>query len=113
MAYSWKRPDEIKKAVAYEGWKVETDNNLETFRKPVGGTYTVSAVGDDELLLVSRPKDLHDAHLREAAEKSDRMRGSIEKAAVAGDRNVFLEGDSRLDPKGKQWKDVGPSGDST
>lgn len=108
-SYSWKRPDEIRKAVGYEGWKVETDPKLETFRKPVGGAYRVGALGEDELILVSRPKALHDAHLREAVEKSNRMRGALEKNVAEGDSAFFQEGDARLDPKGKQWKDVAPS----
>lgn len=108
-AYSWKRPDEIRKAVGYEGWKVETDPKLETFRKPVGGAYRVGALGEDELVLVSRPKALHEAHLREAVEKSNRMRGSLEKNVAEGDGAFFQEGDTRLDPKGKQWRDVDPS----
>lgn len=107
-AYSWKRPDELRRAVGYEGWKVEQDPKLETFRKPTGGSYTVGALGEDELLLVSRPKNLHEAHLREAMEKSESRRGSIEKQA-AGERGYFGEGDPRFDPKGKAWKDVDPS----
>lgn len=105
--YSWKRDDEVQKAVAYEGWKVATDPRLETFRKPVGGAYTVGAKGVDELILMERPNDLHIAHLRKAVEKSDKMRGSVEHQAASGDRLVFEEGDSRFDPKGKKWSDVG------
>ena len=107
MYYSWKRDDEIQKAVAYEGWKASTDPRLETFRKPVGGTYTVGSKGVDELILMERPNNLQIAHLRKAVEKSDRMRGSVERGAAQGDSLVFQEGDSRFDPKGKKWSDVG------
>ena len=107
MYYSWKRDDEVQKAVAYDGWKASTDPRLETFRKPVGGAYTVGAKGVDELILMERPNDLQIAHLRKAVEKSDRMRGSVEHGAATGDSLVFEEGDSRFDPKGKKWSDVG------
>lgn len=112
-AYSWKRPDEYQRAVGYEGWKVSTDPKLETFRKPTGGAFTVGAKGDDELILFERPQDLHDAHLREATEKSERRRGTAQRAAVAGDKAFFEEGNTRLDPKGKKWEDVVPQGEST
>ena len=107
LYYSWKRDDEVQKAVAYEGWKASTDPKLETFRKPVGGAYTVGSKGVDELILMERPKDLHIAHLRKAVEKSDKMRGSVEHGAATGDSLVFEEGDSRFDPKGKKWSEVG------
>lgn len=107
MAYSWKRDDEVKKSVAYEGWVPAGDPTLDVFRKPVGGVPTTGAKGETELVLMKRPKDLHEAHLREAFEKSETRRGALQKQA-ANERDVFEEGDSTLDPKTRKWRAVSP-----
>lgn len=105
MAYSWKRRDEIRSAIAYDGWTVAKDPKLEVFRRPGGGTPVTGVLGEDELILLGRPKTLHEAHLREAHERSEARRGAIPKQAAA-DRGLFEEGDPRLDPKGKKWRDI-------
>jgi hypothetical protein len=109
MAYSWKRDDEVRRSVAYEGWVPASDPTLDVFRKPAGGVPVTGVRGETELVLMKRPKDLHEAHLREGFEKSENRRGGFQKQ-VASERGMFQEGDPRLDSKDRKWKDVVPPG---
>jgi hypothetical protein len=102
MYYSWKRPDEIKKSVAYEGWVPATDPALDVFRKPVGGVPVTGSKGDDELILMKQPLDLHEAKLRRGFEESEKRRGSFQRG-TAHREGLFEEGDPKLDPKGRKW----------
>lgn len=111
MYYSWKRPDEIKKAVAYEGWVPANDPTLDVFRKPVGGVPVTGSKGDDELILMKQPLDLHEAKLRRGFEESEKRRGTFQRK-TAHQEGLFEEGDPKLDQKGRKWTPLASEGDS-
>ena len=86
--YAWKRADELMQ-VGYDGGKVCTDPNVRTFggvnsdgtTLRGGTTKTVSANGEDELILVEYPKEVHDAIIARSDELSVRRNRAVDITA--------------------------------
>ena len=78
--YCWKRPDELRQA-GYDGYQFAKGANLRSFSGSPTSVHRVSAMGDDELVLMEISKDRGDAILREPGEKSRRKVETFDQAA--------------------------------
>jgi len=79
--YCWKRPDELRQAER-NGYRVANDPNLDTFYGDVGSSHTVGEKGQEELVLMKLPKDVHEQRQADVVNKSKVRRASVEDNAM-------------------------------
>lgn len=79
--YCWKRPDELQQA-AYDGYQIARGENLKTFMGKGDVTHKVGAMGQDELVLMEVPKELHEARMKANESKSQSRIAAVEKNAI-------------------------------
>jgi len=79
--YVWKRTDELQTS-AYEGWKVSSDPNLQTFGGEAGSSRQIAAAGKTEMVLMEAPKGTSLALQRAAAEKSRKRSDGVERSTA-------------------------------
>lgn len=79
--YCWKRPDELQQA-AYDGYQIARGENLKTFMGKGKMTHKVGAMGQDELVLMEVPQELHEARMKMNEDKSKSRIASVEKNAI-------------------------------
>lgn len=82
MHYCWKRPDELRQA-GYDGYEIAKGKNLRSFGGKSGAVHRVGAMGEDELILMQKPREQAERDLREPAERSRRKVKSFDEASKA------------------------------
>ena len=80
MHYCWKRPDELRQA-GYDGYEIAKGANLRSFSGKSGSVHRVGAMGEDELILMQKPKEQAERDLLEPAEKSRQRVKNFDKAS--------------------------------
>lgn len=93
--YCWKRPDQLRQAVQ-QGYEVVNDQSISTLGHKGSSTHTVSAYGDDELVLMKIPKELAEERQRVKSQRSKDKINSFDEAAA-----------SQLDEVGKSYRPQG------
>lgn len=106
----WKRSDALQQALR-DGYEFADDPDLETFGNPVGGSRRISALGEDELILMKIPQDVFEARQRADAERSRRRAERAEDQAMGEIRGAGgLPYDPRKDPRFKRENFTAPIG---
>ena len=99
MSYSWQPPDKIRQ-MSYEGYKVSTDADLDTFGKSPSGVHRIGIQGNDEMILMEVPTEIRDQRQRAIGEKSRQRAEAVEKqgeAAIIKDKGqVYRPKESSL-----------------
>lgn len=80
LHYCWKRPDELRQA-GYEGYQVAKGSQLRSFGGGPGTVHRVGALGEDELVLMQKPKEQAQKDLLAPAQKSKNRVRQFDKAA--------------------------------
>ena len=113
MAYSWKRPDQLRR-VAMQGWKVDQDEGVDTFKRDASSVHTVGAAdrGDAELILHKMPRDKYEAIKKAGRDRSEVLRSGQKEAATReiargeGGRGVPYDPDADVNDTRHPWSDT-------
>jgi hypothetical protein len=80
--YAWQRPDQLRKRLTREGYKVCNDPDVKTFNSTVGSTKTLGDMrgGDAEQVLLEVPQESFDARQQALADKAVGKSRAIDEA---------------------------------
>lgn len=101
--YCWKRPDELHEA-GLAGYTYAGDE-VQTYATRVGSTHRVSALGQDELILMKIPQEQFEKIEREAGERSRQL---IDSGSNAAKENIARLGGKPFEPSekdGRSWNE--------
>lgn len=102
MDYYWAAPYNIE-AYRAKGWHIASPDEAKTFLGPKGGHHEVGALGQTELVLMLRPKEISERNEKRKVEENEQKAGMWRENGLAqiGEGGFDASGDDR-----RNWTDI-------